>query len=230
MDVVAVGLGQALGQLAVDGALEPHRLGLDPDQELVAELLLERVGDPLEVLARVGVEQLAGLGVVAVAVDPRDSLIPRQHGERVEVGDRCQLGFLGTEADVVAVAVGEQVGRGAVDELVAALGDLRKERRHDALAHHPARDRDLLEEHVLDPTLLDQMRQLCDLLGTPGGVASLLERRGWRHDPIAREHGRDGPPERRLGCERRVSGAVGCHTDLLSRDPELASVQIYTPV
>ncbi len=42
VDVVAVGLGDALGHLAVGGPLEPHHLGLDPDQELVAELLLER--------------------------------------------------------------------------------------------------------------------------------------------------------------------------------------------
>ena len=120
VDVVAVGLGDALGHLAVRGRLQPHHLGLDPDQELVAELLLELVGDPLEVLARVGVEQLAGLGVVAVAVDARDALVPRQHRERVEVGDRRELGLLGAEADVVAVAVGEQVRGRAVDELVAA--------------------------------------------------------------------------------------------------------------
>ena len=150
VDVVAVGLGDALGQLAVLGLLQPHRLGLDPDQELVAELLLELVRDPLEVLAAVGVEQLAGLGVVAVAVHARDALVPGQHRERVEVRHRGQLGLLGAEPDVVAEAVGEQVGGRAVDELVALLGDLREERRNDALAHHPAGDRDLLEEHVLD--------------------------------------------------------------------------------
>ena len=91
------------GTLAVLGLLEPHRLGLDPDQELVAELLLELVRDPLEVLAAVGVEQLAGLGVVAVAVHAGDALVPGQDRERVEVGDRGQLGLLGAEADVVAV-------------------------------------------------------------------------------------------------------------------------------
>src|SRR5689334_8219137 len=83
MDVVAVRLRQAFGHLAVLRLLEPHRLGLDADQELVAELLLELVRDPLEVLAAVGVEQISGLGVIAVAVDPRDALVPRQHRERV---------------------------------------------------------------------------------------------------------------------------------------------------
>ena len=78
MDVVAVGLGRALGRRAVLGALHPHHLGLDPDQEAVAQLSLELRRDALEVLARIGVEQLAGLGVVAVAVHARDARIPRQ--------------------------------------------------------------------------------------------------------------------------------------------------------
>jgi hypothetical protein len=60
------------------------------------------VRDALEVLARVGVEQLAGLGVVAVAVHARDARVPGQDLERVEVGDRGELGLLGAEADVVA--------------------------------------------------------------------------------------------------------------------------------
>ena len=34
VDVVAVGLGDALGRRAVLGLLEPHHLGLDADQEL----------------------------------------------------------------------------------------------------------------------------------------------------------------------------------------------------
>ena len=76
VDVVAVGLGDALGDLAVLGLLEPHHLGLDADEELQAELLLELVRDALEVLARVGVEQLAGLRVVAVAVHARDARRP----------------------------------------------------------------------------------------------------------------------------------------------------------
>ena len=138
VDVVAVGLGDALGG-AVLAPAHPHHLGLDPDHEVEPELGLELAHHPLQVLARVGVEQLARLGVVAVAVDPGDALVPREDRERVEVGDRRQLGLLRPEADVVAVAVGEQVGGRAVDELVAPLGDLREERGDDALAHHPAR-------------------------------------------------------------------------------------------
>jgi hypothetical protein len=76
VDVVAPGLGHALGRVAVLGELQPHHLGLDPAQERVAELLLDLVRDPLQVLARVGVEQLAGLGVVAVA-EPGRPAAPR---------------------------------------------------------------------------------------------------------------------------------------------------------
>ena len=89
---------------AVLGAPQPHHLRLDPDQEVEPELLLELRDDPLQVLARVGVEQLAGLGVVAVAVDAGDPLVPGQDLEGVEVGDRGELGLLGAEADVVALA------------------------------------------------------------------------------------------------------------------------------
>jgi hypothetical protein len=140
VDVVAVRLGDALGRLARQRLLEPHHLRLDADQELQPQLLLELMRDPLEVLARVRVEQLAGLRVVAVAVHARDARIPGQHLEGVEVRHRGELGLLGAEADVVAVAVGEEVRGRAVDELIALLGHLREERRDDALAHDAARD------------------------------------------------------------------------------------------
>ena len=176
VDVVAPGLGDALGLRALLGDLHPHHLRLDPAEERVAQLLLDVVGDPLQVLAGVGVEQLAGLGVVAVAVDAGDPLVPGQDREGVEVGDRGQLGLLGPEADVVVLAIGEEVSGGPVDELVAALGDLREPARNDSLAVDVAADRDLLEEDVLDPLALDQLGDLGDLLGAPGGLASLLQR------------------------------------------------------
>ena len=197
------------GSCAVLGLLQPHRLGLDPDQELVAELLLELVRDPLEVLAAVGVEQVTGLGVVAVAVHAGDPLVPGEHGERVEVGHRRELGLLGPKPDVVAMAVGEQVRGGAVDELVALLRDLREERRHDALAHHAAGDRHLLEEHVLDALLLDPARDLLDLLASSGSVPSLLERRRRRRDPRAFEHGLYGSTKRHR--HRTRVAAVDCY-------------------
>jgi hypothetical protein len=195
VDVVAVGLRDALRLLAVLGALEPHHLGLDADEELQAQLLLELVRDVLEVLAAVGVEQLARLRVVAVAVHARDPRIPREDRERVEVGDRGELGLLGAEPDVVAVAVGEEVRGRAVDELVAPLGDLREEARDDALAHDATGDRDLLEEDVLDALGLDAARDLLDALAAAGLVARLLERRGRRLDPRAGQHRVDGAAE-----------------------------------
>ena len=204
VDVVAVGLGRALGRRAVLGALHPHHLGLDPDQEAVAQLALELGHDALEVLARIGVEQLAGLGVVAVAVHARDARIPGQRGEGVEVRHRGELGLLWSEADVVAGAVGEEVGGGAVDELIAALGDLREEGGDDALAHHPAGDRDLLEEDVLDALALDPARDLLDPLAAAWLVAGLLERRRGRRRPGRLQYGLDGAAEARRSV--RVDG------------------------
>ena len=224
VDVVAVGLGDSLGLRALGTALEPHHLGLDPDQELIAELLLELVGDLLEVLARVGVEQLTGLGVIAVAVDPGDAVVPGQDRERVEVGDGGQLGLLGAETDVVAVAIGEQVGGGAVDQLVALLGHLREERGHDALAHHPAGHRDLLEEHVLDALGLDPPRQLLDLLGAPRRVARLLERRRRGRDVRSGQHLLHASPEYLLGSDTAVP--VSCR---LVHNRHLRSFRPPTP-
>jgi hypothetical protein len=66
------------------------------------------------------------------------------------------------------VPVDEEVGGRAVDELVAVLGDLLPLRRDDALAVDVTRDRDLLEEDVLDPALVDQPADLPDLLLAAG--------------------------------------------------------------
>ncbi len=195
VDVVAVGLGDALGLGLGLAAAHPHHLRLDPDDEVEAELLLELAHHALEVLPRVGVEQLAGLGVVAVAVDPGHALVPRQDGERVEVRDRGQLGLLRAEADVVAVAVGEQVRRRPVHELIAALGHLGEERGDDSLAHHAAGDRCLLEEDVADVLGLDALGQRLDL-GRPAFlVASLLEGRRGHPDPGVGQDGLDRPSE-----------------------------------
>ena len=167
VDVVAPRLRQALD--AVVRPAHPHHLRLDPAEERVAELLLDLVRDALQVLAGVGLERQAGLRVVAVAEDPRDPRVPRQLGERLGVGDRCELGLLRAEADVTVVPVDEEVRGRAVDELVAVLGDLLPLRRDDALAVDVTRDRDLLEEDVLDPALVDQPADLPDLL-LPAGV------------------------------------------------------------
>ena len=177
VDVVAPGLRETLRFVRVVRLAHPHHLGLDAAEERVAELLLDLVRDPLEILARVGFERLAGLGVVAVAEDPRDALVPRELRKRVQVGDRCELGFFGTEADVAVLSIDEQVGGRAVNELVALLGDLLPLRRDDALAVDMTRDRDLLEEDVLDAPLVDELAELPDLLEPLRIVSGLIERR-----------------------------------------------------
>ena len=214
VDVVAVGLGHALG-VPLLVPLHPHHLGLDPDHEAEPELLLELRDDALQVLARVGVEQLSGLGVVAVAENTSDALVPREHLEGVEVGDRRQLRLLGAEADVVALEVGEQVRGGAVDELVALLGDLGEERGDDALAHHPPGDRDLLEEDVLDLLVLDPLHDLLNLVGAPLLVACLLEGGRGHHGLRGLQDRLDGPPHL-LGRHARAPFRPGPSRALLS--------------
>jgi hypothetical protein len=86
------------------------------------------------------------------------------------------------------VAVDEEVGGGAVDELVAGLGDVLPLGRGDPLAVHVARDGDLLEEDVLDAPLVDQLPDLSDLLEASRIGAGLLERRERIRDRPLREH------------------------------------------
>jgi hypothetical protein len=180
IDVVAPRLRDALGLGRVGGALRPlhpHHLGLDPAEERIAELLLDLVHDPFQVLARVGFEELTGLRVVAIAEDARHARIPRKLTEGVTVGDGGELGFLRTESDVAVAAVDEEIGSRPVDELIAILGHLLPLGRGDALAVHVAGNRDLLEEDVLDPFLVDLLADRLDLLAAAGIVPGLLERR-----------------------------------------------------
>ena len=173
----------------------------------MTQLLLELGHHSLEVLARVGVEQLARLGVVAVAVHPGHARVPGQGREGVEVGHGRQLGLLGAEPDVVPQPVDEQVGGGAVDQLIALLGHLGKERRHHALAHHAARDRHLLEEDVLDPLGLDPAGDLLDALAPPWLVARLLEGGGGGRGAGGPDHRSYVAPEGRgrLGVDGNAS-------------------------
>ena len=188
VDVVAPRLRQALHVVRVVRPAHPHHLGLDPAEERVAELLLDFVRDSLQVLAGVGLERQAGLRVVAVAEDPGDPRVPRQLRERLEVGDRRELGLLGAEADVPVVPVDEEVGGRAVDELVALLGDLLPLGRDNALAVDVTRDGDLLEEDVLDAAFVDELADLPDLLQPIWIVPSLLERReGIVDGPLAED-------------------------------------------
>src|SRR5215207_674992 len=210
MDVVAVGLGHALGRRAVLRLLEPHHLGLDADQELVAELLLELSDDALQVLPRVGVEELSRLRVVAIAEHTRDTRVPWKLSERGEVRHGRELGLLGAEADVVAGAVDEEIGGGAVDELIALLRDLREEGGDNALPHDASRYRDLLEEDVLDALRLDLLGDRLDLLTPTGPIARLLERLRGHSGARTLEDGPNVSAKHQGGS--RVDGDAVAHT------------------
>ena len=129
VDVVAVGLGHALDRgRAVLGELEPHHLGLGAGAQVEPGRRLELGLHALEVAAAVRGEEAARvLALLAVAEagapDARDRGVPRERLERLRLGDADELGGLRPVADVVAVPVGEEVRRGAVDELEALARD-----------------------------------------------------------------------------------------------------------
>src|SRR5947207_5077787 len=143
---------------------------------------------PWRVCGGVEVGRLASSGGVAVAVDAGAAAVPGELRERVEVGDRGELRLLRPEADVAVVPVDEEVGGGAVDELVAGLGDVLPLGRSHALAVDVPGDGDLLEEDVLDPALVDLLPDLPDLLEPSWIVAGLLERRERIGDRPLRKH------------------------------------------
>ena len=130
VDVVAVGLRQALDRRrAVVVQLEPHHLGLEAGAQVHAGLAPRAPpAGALEVAAAVGREERGRvLDVLAAAEqgaeDARDLGIPGQRHERLGLRDADELGGLRAVADVLAVAVDEQVGGRAVDELEALAGD-----------------------------------------------------------------------------------------------------------
>ena len=114
----------------------------------------------LEVAAAVGGEERGGiLALLAVAEadapDARHLRVPGKRLERVRLGHADELGRLGAVADVVAVAVGEEVRGRAVDELEALLRDRLPVLRRDALAHDAAGHGGELVVDVRDPLGVD---------------------------------------------------------------------------
>jgi hypothetical protein len=117
VDVVAVGLGHSFdGGGAVRAELEPHHLGLHSGPQVHAGSSLELLLDAAQVSAAVGREHLARSFTVLAVAEARaphagDPGIPGQHLESLRLRDPDKLPSLGAVADVVPVAVDEEVGR-----------------------------------------------------------------------------------------------------------------------
>ena len=181
VDVVAEGLGHALdGGRAVVVELEPHHLGLGAGAQVETRLLLEVGLDPLEVAAAVGGQKGARvLSLLPVSEagtpDPSRLRVPGQRRERVGLRHADELRGLGAVADVVSVAVGEEVGRRAVDELEAFLAEGLPVVGRDALAHDPSGDRRELVVDVRDSLGLDARADILDELAASPGFDEAFE-------------------------------------------------------
>ena len=148
------------GGRAVVVELEPHHLGLGAGAKMEAGRLLELGLDALEVAAAVrGEERCRVFALLAVAEaaapDARDLRIPRERLEGLGLRDTDELGGLGPVPDVVAVTVGEEVRRRAVDELEALLRDRLPVLCRNALAHDAAGHGGELVVDVRDPLGVD---------------------------------------------------------------------------
>ena len=160
VDVVAVGLGHAAVGAAVRAALEPHHFGLGAVAHLHPVLGLELVVNDAQVAAavrrQVPARVLALLAIAeAGAEDARHALVPRQLHEGLGIGDADQLRGFRPVADVVGMAVGEEVGRRAVHQLETPLCDLLPVIGWHALADNPPGDGDELIVDIGDAELLD---------------------------------------------------------------------------
>jgi hypothetical protein len=96
------------------------------------------------------------------AEHPGDLRVPRELAERVRVGQAHQLAGLGPVADVLALAVDEQVRGRPVPELEAAARDGLPVVGGHPLAHDPAGNGDELVVDVRDPAVVDLTTDLGD--------------------------------------------------------------------
>ncbi len=201
IDVVAVRLRLALdGGLAVGVDLQPHHLGLGAGSKVQTGVFGELRVDALEVAPAVRREERAAVDFLFPPAEQRAPHtgglgIPRQDVEGLGFGDPDQLACFRPVADVIAVAVGEQVGGGPVHQLEAGVRDALPVGGGDALAHDATRHRDELVVHVLDALFDDLALHRLDRLGAAGlrhepleiaGHRSPLPLRAWRRHPADR--------------------------------------------
>ena len=161
IDVVAVRLRLALDRgLAVGVDLQPHHLRLGARTKVQPGVLGELRVDAFQVAAAVRREERAPVDLFLATAEQRAPhagglRIPGQDVEGLGLGRPDELARFGAVADVVAVAVGEQVGGGPVHELEARIGDPFPVGGGDALAHDATGHGDELVVHVLDALVHD---------------------------------------------------------------------------
>src|SRR5439155_1216993 len=118
------------------------------------------------------------------AEHPGGLWIPRQLAERLDIRDPDELPRLGPVADVLAVAVGEQVGGGPVDELEAPFGDPLPVVGGHALAHDAAGDRNELVVDITDALGVDlrpyTLNRLCATVGAGKPFEVCAHGTSWR--------------------------------------------------
>ncbi len=208
VDVVAVGLGDAFDRgLAIGAQLEPHHLGLHPRPQVHArpslELLLDAVQVPAGVRGEYFARPLAILPVAeARAPDPGDARIPGQHLERLRLRYPDELPSLRAVADVVAMAVDEEVRRRAVDELEALLGDRLPVGRRNALAHDAAGHGGELVVDVGDAFGVDSLPNVLHPLSTSFGFDEALQ--------VGRHHASSSPASEVWSCGSLNSWLRSC--------------------
>src|SRR6185436_12425366 len=143
-----------------------------------------------EVAAAVGGQERARVAALlaiaeALAPDAGELLAvtgrPREDGEGLGLRDADELRCLRAVADVVPVTVGEEVRRGAVDELETLVRDRLPVRSGDAFPHDPPGDRGELVVDVRDVLGVDLFADFLDALCTPVGFDEALEVR-CRHE------------------------------------------------
>ena len=213
VDVVAVRLRHALDRgRSVGTQLEPHHLRLHPGPQVHPRCSFELLLYAAQVSAAVRGEHLAWpFAVLAVAKarapDSGNPRIPGQDLERLGLRYSDELPGLGPVADVVAVAIGEEIRGRAVDELEALLGDRLPVRRRNPLAHDAAGDGD---ELVVDVRHALGVDLLADLLHQRPHVHRLRRSAPGRSPPFLLS------PARRPACAAPV----------IARSNVLASVSL----
>ncbi len=176
IDVVAVGLGEAAGGLAVLAAFQPHHLGLHAVAQVQPVVLfLELVVDAAKIAAAVRGQIRARIfNLLAVpeagAVHAGHALVPRKLAEGFRIGDANELGRLRAVTDVVAVAINKQISGGAIDQLESPLGGALPVIRGNTLADDASGNGNELVVDVVDTERVDLLAHFLDQRRAPRPV------------------------------------------------------------
>ena len=171
IDVVAIGLREAISRFSVLVELKPHHLGFGAHAKLqpvvlFLELFVQPAKIATAVRCQIATRVLALLAVSKQrAIESADALFPGQLHEGFRFGNADQFRCLRAVSEVSTCTVGEKIDGRAIDQLKSFLSNGFPMIRRDPLAHDLSGDRHELQVQIVDSAFINQLPDLLDLVG-----------------------------------------------------------------